>query len=154
MSCTLTTVGLIGLVLAVCIPITFPVEVNALSAPAAKLSSRAVWFLWLRPATAALQRLVRLVSAVGVSVAAPRGRDAFGVVAAKLMWTAGAGGGGGALLFITAITAVVIPITYERRSHTQTVTTLELFRRTSLGIWGKKGEFYIVNSFKCIYIFY
>lgn len=130
------TVCFIRLVLAVWISITFPVEMNALSAPAAKLSHGAVRFLRLCPAAAPLQRLVRLVSAVGVSVAAPRCWDAFGVVAAKLMWAAGAGGGGGALLLITAVPAVIITITYECWSHTHTVATLELFRRTSLGICG------------------
>lgn len=137
-SCTLTTVGLIRLVLAVYISVTFPVEVNTFSTPAPELPGWAVGFLRLGLAAAALQRFIRLVFAVGVSVAAPRRWDTLGVVTAKLVRPAGAGGGCRALLLIAAISAVIIPIADERGSHAQTVTALELFSRASLGIWKKE----------------
>lgn len=95
-------------------------------------------FLRLCPTTAPLQRFVRLVSAVGVSVAAPRRWDTLRVVTAELVRPTGTGGGRSALLLIAAIAAVIISVTDERGSHTETVTALELFRRASLGVWKKE----------------
>lgn len=104
--------------------------------------------LRLRPTTAPLQRLVRLVFAVGVSVAAPRCWDTLGVVTAELVRPAGAGGGRRALLLIAAVAAVIISVTDKRGSHAQTVTALELFRRASLGVWKKEQCTLVAQSLK------
>lgn len=114
---------------------------NALSAPAPKLPRRAMGLLRLRPTTAPLQRFVRQVSAVGVSVAAPRRWDTLRVVTAELVRPAGIGGCRRAFLLVTAIATVIISVADESGSHAQTVTALELFRRASLGIWNKEEYF-------------
>lgn len=133
-SCILTTVRLIRLVLAVCVSVAFPVEVNALSAPAFELPGGALGLLRFCLAAAALHGLVRFVSAVGIPVAAPQRWDALRVVTSKLVRAAGTGGGSGAHLLVTGITAVVVPVADERGSHAHTVATLELFRRAGLCI--------------------
>lgn len=100
---------LIRLVLAVLVPVTLPVEVDAFSVPALELVGRAR-VEGLGVVAAPLHGLVRLVLAVGLVVAHPRLRDAHAVVALELV---GVAGQRGALPFIAAIPAVIVTVTHE-----------------------------------------
>lgn len=104
---------------------------DALAAPALELAHRAAGFLGLRPAAAALHRLIRLVLAVGVAVAAPQGRDALRIVAAELVLAAG---GCRAFLLVAGVPAVVVAVANEDGSHAPPVAALEVFGGACLGI--------------------
>lgn len=126
---TLTAVLLIGLVLAVLVPVTLPVEVDALSVPALELVGRAR-VQGLGVVAALLHGLVGLVLAVGLVVAHPLLRDAHAVVALELV---GAAGQRGALPFVAAVPAVVVTVAHEDDGDARLVTALELVGRTGLG---------------------
>lgn len=127
---TLTAVLLIRLVLAVFVPVTLPVEVDALAVAALELVGRAR-VEGLGVVAALLHGLVRLILAVGLVVAHPQLRDAHAVVALELV---GVAGQRGALPFVAAIPAVVVTVTHEDDGDARLVTALELVGRTGLGI--------------------
>lgn len=126
----LTAVLLIRLVLAVLVPVTLPVEVDAFTIPALELVGRAR-VEGLGVVAALLHGLVRLILAVGLVVTHPQVRDAHAVVALELV---GVAGQRGALPFIAAIPAVVVTVTHEDDGDARLVTALELVGRTGLGI--------------------
>lgn len=130
--CTLTTVSLIRLILAVGVSVALPVHVDALPTAALELAHGAARFLGLRPAAAALHGLVRLVLAVRVAVAAPQRGDALRVVAAELVLAAGRSR---TLLFVAAVVAVVVTVADEDGRHALPVTTLEVGGGAGLAIY-------------------
>jgi len=111
--------------------------VDALAAAALELAGGAPRLPGLRPAAAALHGLVRLVLAVGVSVAAPQGRDALRVVAAELVLAAG---GSRALVLVAAVAAVVVAVAREDRRHALAVAAREVFGGAGLGVCTDQWE--------------
>lgn len=106
---TLTAVLLVRLVLAVLVPVTLPVEVDALAVAALELVGRAR-VEGLGVVAALLHGLVRAVLAVGLAVAHPQLRDAHAVVALELV---GVARQRGALPLIAAVLAVIVTVTHE-----------------------------------------
>lgn len=110
---------------------------DTLSTATLELPLGAPGLLGLRPATTALHRLIRLIPAVRVPVAAPQVRDALRVVTAELM---GAARAGGTLLLIAPIPAVVVAVAHKDGRHAFPVATLEVLGGAGLGVWRQERE--------------
>lgn len=106
---TLTAILLIRLVLAVFIPITLPVQVDAFTVATLKLVSCAGVEGFGIVATL-LHGLVRLILTIRLVVADPQLWYAHTVVALELI---GVAGQRGAFPFIAAIPAVIVTVTHE-----------------------------------------
>lgn len=128
---TLTAILLVGLVLAVLVPIALPVEVDAFAVATLELVSRA-GVEGLGIVAALLHGFVRLIVAVRLVVAHPQLGDAHAVVALELV---GVAGQRGAFSFVAAVPAVVVPIAHKDDGDARLVTALELIGRTG---WGRK----------------
>jgi len=106
---TLTAILLIRLVLAVFVPVAFPVQVDAFTIAALELMSRA-GVEGLRIVATLLYGLVRLILTVRLVITDPQLWDAHAVVALELI---GVAGQRGAFSFIAAIPAVIVTVTHE-----------------------------------------
>lgn len=120
----LTTVDLIAAILAVRIPVTSPLLVDALAGAALDLAG---WALgvdhWL--AAALLEGLIRLVRAVCVVIAHPADGDAGGGAALELV---GPAGGWGAVKLVAAVATVILAIAHEIPGDAAATGASELIR--------------------------
>lgn len=122
----LTTVDLVTAVLAVGIPVTAPLPVDALSRATLDLAGCALAVgHWL--AATLLQGLVRLVRAVRVVVAHPADGDTGGGAALELV---GATGWGGTVELVAAIVAVILAIAHKFPGDAAATGASELIRAT------------------------
>lgn len=120
------TVDLIAAVLAVRIPVTAPLLVDALARAALDLAACALAvYHWL--AATLLQGLIRLVRAVCVVVAHPAEGDTGGGAALELV---GATGRWGTVQLIAAIVAVILAVAYKIPGDAATTGASELIRAT------------------------
>lgn len=106
---TLTAILLIRLVLAVFIPVTLPVQVDAFTIAALELMS-CTGVEGLSIVATLLYGLVRLILTVRLVIADPQFWDAHAVVTLELI---GVAGQRGAFSFITAIPAVIVTVTHK-----------------------------------------
>lgn len=120
----LTTVDLIAAILAIRIPVTSPLLVDALARAALDLAG---WALgvdhWL--AAALLEGLIRLVRAVCVVIAHPADGDAGGGAALELV---GPAGGWGAVKLIAAVATVILAVAHEIPGDAAATGASELIR--------------------------
>lgn len=118
------TVGFVTAILAVWVPVTSPLAVDALPRPTLCLAGRT--FGRRRGlATTSLRGLIRLVLAVHVIVTDPVARDTGGIATLEL---AGTTGGWSTFLLITPVTTVILPVTDEVTGDAAAARTGELQR--------------------------
>lgn len=131
----LTTVDLITAILAVGIPVTSPLPMDALSWATLDLTGCALAvYHWL--AATLLQGLVRLVRAVCIVVAHPADGDTGGSAALELVGTTG---WGGTVELIAAIVTVILAIAHKFPGDAAATGASELIRATRYVAYWERG---------------